>query len=91
LYYRNQILAAIFSDTSCETAKKYQRYQFDSHLPASIMGILVVYCIRKVGFLHSPFGAAELISLALVIFLQMCCVYTRLETGLEEEEENKLK
>ncbi len=55
------------------------------------MGILVVYCIRKVGFLHSPFGAAELISLALVIFLQMCCVYTRLETGLEEEEENKLK
>ena len=39
-------------------------------LPASIMMILVVYCLRNIDFSSFPFGAAELVSLALVIELQ---------------------
>lgn len=40
-------------------------------LPASIMVILVVYCIRQVDFFHFPFGAPEFISLLLVVWLQI--------------------
>lgn len=39
-------------------------------LPASIMMILVVYCLRNIDLSSFPFGAAELVSLALVIGLQ---------------------
>jgi len=40
-------------------------------LPASIMIILVVYCLRNIDINSFPFGLAELISVALVIVLQV--------------------
>lgn len=40
-------------------------------LPASIMVVLVLYCIRNAGFTVWPFGLAELISVALVALLQI--------------------
>ena len=39
-------------------------------LPASIMIILVVYCLRNSEFSAFPFGLAELLSVALVIVVQ---------------------
>lgn len=40
-------------------------------LPATIMVVLVLYCIRGVDFSAWPFGLAELISIALVAVLQL--------------------
>ncbi len=42
-----------------------------SMLPASIMVILVIYCMRDIDFSNFPFGAAEFISVILVIGLQV--------------------
>lgn len=42
-----------------------------SVLPASIMIILVVYCLRNIDFSTFPFGAAELISVTMVIGIQV--------------------
>jgi branched-subunit amino acid transport protein AzlD len=39
-------------------------------LPASIMVILVIYCLRNTQFTVFPYGAAEMISVALVVILQ---------------------
>jgi branched-subunit amino acid transport protein AzlD len=39
-------------------------------LPASIMVILVIYCLRNTQFTTFPYGAAEIISLFLVVVLQ---------------------
>lgn len=39
-------------------------------LPASIMVILVVYCVRNTEFTSYPYGAAEIISLILVVAVQ---------------------
>lgn len=39
-------------------------------LPASIMIILVVYCIRNVNFISYPYGLAEIISIALIVVVQ---------------------
>ncbi len=40
-------------------------------LPASIMVILVVYCLRKIDLTVFPFGLAELISAAVVVIAQI--------------------
>ncbi|QHI73902.1 branched-chain amino acid transporter AzlD [Aminipila terrae] len=40
-------------------------------LPASIMIILVIYCLRNINFTAFPFGAAELISVGVVIAAQV--------------------
>lgn len=40
-------------------------------LPASIMIILVVYCLRNIDLKAFPFGLAELISVAVVIVSQV--------------------
>lgn len=40
-------------------------------LPASIMIILVVYCLRNTHFTIYPYGAAELISVFLVVIMQL--------------------
>jgi branched-subunit amino acid transport protein AzlD len=40
-------------------------------LPASIMVILVVYCLRHTGFALPPHGVPELISVALVVLMQV--------------------
>ena len=40
-------------------------------LPCAIMGMLVVYCLKDVSFLRSPFGLPELISCAVVAALHI--------------------
>lgn len=42
-----------------------------SVLPASIMVILVIYCLKGIDFSSFPFGSAELISVAVVILAQI--------------------
>ncbi len=38
-------------------------------LPYSIMGMLVVYCLRDVSFLRSPYGLPQLLAVGLVVLL----------------------
>lgn len=40
-------------------------------LPASIMVILVVYCLRNSQFTSYPYGAAEIISVFIVVIMQL--------------------
>ena len=40
-------------------------------LPASIMVILVFYCLRNIDLTTFPFGLTELISIGIVIFFQL--------------------
>ncbi|MGN0383812.1 MAG: branched-chain amino acid transporter permease [Eubacterium sp.] len=40
-------------------------------LPYAIMGMLVVYCLRNVSIINSPFGIPELLSIILVIVLHL--------------------
>ena len=40
-------------------------------LPASIMIILVIYCLRNINFTAFPYGMAELISIGVVIAAQL--------------------
>ena len=40
-------------------------------LPCAIMGMLVVYCLKDVSFLSSPFGLPELISCVVVAALHV--------------------
>jgi len=39
-------------------------------LPAAIIGMLVIYCLRNISFTKSPFGLPELIAGAAVVILQ---------------------
>lgn len=39
-------------------------------LPAAIIGMLVIYCLRNISFTKSPFGLPELIAGAVVVILQ---------------------
>ena len=38
-------------------------------LPFSVMGMLVIYCLKSITLLAAPFGLPELISVALVVLL----------------------
>jgi branched-subunit amino acid transport protein AzlD len=40
-------------------------------LPAAMMGLLVVYCLKGVSFLRPPFGIPELAASAAVVGLQL--------------------
>ena len=40
-------------------------------LPFAIMGMLVVYCMKDVSFLHAPFGIPELLGCAIVALLHI--------------------
>ncbi len=40
-------------------------------LPFAVMGMLVVYCLKGVSFVTSPFGIPELISCAVVVALHI--------------------
>ena len=40
-------------------------------LPYAIMGMLVVYCMKDVSFLQSPYGAPEIIACAAVALLHI--------------------
>ena len=39
-------------------------------LPMAVMGMLVVYCLRNITLMESPFGIPEIISCLLVVVLQ---------------------
>ncbi len=39
-------------------------------LPQAIIGMLVIYCLRNVSFLESPFGIPEIVAVCSVILLQ---------------------
>ena len=47
----------------------YIRYLGDV-LPAAIIGMLVIYCLKDTAVTAAPFGAPELIAGALVVILQ---------------------
>lgn len=40
-------------------------------LPFSVMGMLVIYCLRTISFAATPYGLPELISVALVVLLHI--------------------
>ena len=40
-------------------------------LPCAIMGMLVVYCLKDISFLNSPYGLPELIACAVVAALHV--------------------
>lgn len=40
-------------------------------LPFAVMGMLVIYCLRNISFLSSPFGLPELISVLAVVLLHL--------------------
>jgi branched-subunit amino acid transport protein AzlD len=40
-------------------------------LPPAVMGMLIVYCLRNVSVLDSPFGVPELVAAATVIALHL--------------------
>ena len=40
-------------------------------LPCAIMGMLVIYCLKDVSFLSAPFGAPEMIGIAVVALLHL--------------------
>lgn len=40
-------------------------------LPPAVMGMLVVYCLRGIDVLHTPYGLPELIAVAVVILLHV--------------------
>ncbi|MBR6719729.1 MAG: AzlD domain-containing protein [Clostridia bacterium] len=50
-------------------------------LPFAIMGMLVVYCLKSVSFISSPFGIPELIASLLVVFLHLWKHNTLLSVG----------
>lgn len=51
-------------------------------LPYSIMGMLVVYCLKDISLTRAPFGAPELIAVAGVILLQIRKRNTLISIGL---------
>ena len=50
-------------------------------LPYAIMGMLVIYCIKNVSFLQSPFGIPELLGCAAVAILHIWKRNTLLSIG----------
>lgn len=41
------------------------------YLPFSIIGMLVIYCLKNVSFLHAPHGIPEIVAIALVAGLHL--------------------
>ena len=50
-------------------------------LPYSIMGMLVIYCLKEVSVLHAPFGIPEAIGCAVVALLHIWKRNTLLSIG----------
>lgn len=49
---------------------KYIQY-LGKVLPGAVFGMLVIYCLKDVNFLSTPFGVPEMISIAVVIVLHL--------------------
>ena len=66
-------------------------------LPAAMMGLLVVYCLKGVSWLSSPHGAPELLAIAAVIILVIlnfrphdpANLWVNRVKAMEEAKENK--
>lgn len=50
-------------------------------LPSAMMGLLVVYCLRNVSILSSPFGIPEILSILLIIVIHKYKNNTLLSIG----------
>jgi branched-subunit amino acid transport protein AzlD len=50
-------------------------------LPYTIIGMLVVYCLKDISFAESPFGYPEIISVAVIILLHLWKNNTLLSIG----------
>ncbi len=50
-------------------------------LPYTIIGMLVVYCLKDVSFLTAPYGIAELISIVAIVALHLWKKNTLLSIG----------
>lgn len=50
-------------------------------LPYATMGLLVVYCLRGISFAAAPYGAPELLSVALIVILHRLKGNTLLSIG----------
>lgn len=59
---------------------KYIRY-LGNVLPCAIIGMLIIYCLKSISFLSVPFGAPELIAVAVVILLHKWKHNTLLSIG----------
>lgn len=59
---------------------KYVNYLADI-LPYTIMGMLVVYCLKDVSLLKSPYGLPEAISIAVIVILHIWKKNTLLSIG----------
>ncbi|MDF2513492.1 MAG: putative rane protein [Herbinix sp.] len=59
---------------------KYVKYLADI-LPFTIIGMLVVYCLKDVSFIQSPFAIPEAISLMVIILLHVWKKNTLLSIG----------
>lgn len=59
---------------------KYIKYLADV-LPFTIIGMLVVYCLKDVSFTQAPNGIPELISIAIIIVLHLWKNNTLLSIG----------
>ena len=51
-------------------------------LPPAIMVILVIYCLKGISFLNSPYGISELLSVAVVVLLHVWKRNILLSVGL---------
>ena len=51
-------------------------------LPCAIMGMLIVYCLKDVSFIKSPFGIPELLCIALVAVLHILFKNTLISMGV---------
>lgn len=59
---------------------KYIKYLADI-LPYTIIGMLVVYCLKDISFVKAPFAAPEALSIALIILLHIWKKNTLLSIG----------
>lgn len=59
---------------------KYIKYLADI-LPFTIIGMLVVYCLKNITILHSPFALPEIFSIALITVLHIWKKNTLLSIG----------
>lgn len=50
-------------------------------LPFAIMGMLVIYCLKGISFLHAPYGIPELLGCAVVALLHLWKRNTLLSIG----------
>lgn len=59
---------------------KYIKYLADV-LPYTVIGMLVVYCLKDISFAHAPYAIPEALSIAIIILLHIWKKNTLLSIG----------